>query len=227
MTFNPKHHLTTVSGKPYISAIVAVLWFREENPSGAIVTEILSYEPLVAKTTIRVEGVVIATGHGTAKVEGNERAVWKGREIEKAETASIGRALKHAGYHATALEERAIQQNTQQGGGQSSRPAPIDRRIDTAEKNIQRGEFLATKALVKATDNGQRYLLLQGLDEDAPLWTRKLLRDVGVECEGWTTEGDSHDIEPPVSVQWVTNDKGFRRVDGIKVADMVAEGALL
>ena len=52
---------------------------------------------MLAKATIWNEsGAIIATGHASAKAKSN--SIWVGREVEKAETAAIGRALGHAGY---------------------------------------------------------------------------------------------------------------------------------
>ena len=94
--FNPKDHIIDMRGKDYLEVKWRLVWFKEENPKGSISTEILNTAPVLAKATIFIDGLLVATGHGSATPKGN--SVWSGREIEKAETAAIGRALAHAGY---------------------------------------------------------------------------------------------------------------------------------
>ncbi len=94
--FNPKDHIIKMKGKDYLEVKWRLVWFKEENAKGTISTEILNTNPVLAKASILVDGVLLATGHGSATPKGN--SVWSGREIEKAETAAIGRALAHAGY---------------------------------------------------------------------------------------------------------------------------------
>lgn len=102
--FDPSEHMINMGsyGKPprmYLETKWRLVWFREDHPNGSIQTEILSFEPLVAKATvIGKDNTILATGHGTAKNSSGKNVVWSGREIEKAETAAIGRALAHAGY---------------------------------------------------------------------------------------------------------------------------------
>lgn len=95
--FNPKEHMTPLKGKDYLEVKWRLVWFREEQPNGIINTEVVSFDPLVIKATVLDEsGAQLSSGHGSAQTGKN--AVWSGREIEKAETAAIGRALAHAGY---------------------------------------------------------------------------------------------------------------------------------
>lgn len=97
MTFNPQDHLSKYKGKDYLEVKWRLVWFREENPKGRIITKVLSIEPALVRASIYDnEGHFLASAHGTAKDTGN--AVWSGRSIEKAETAAIGRALGHAGF---------------------------------------------------------------------------------------------------------------------------------
>jgi len=98
MTFNPKEHLTDLRGRDYLEVKWRVVWFREEHPKGCITTEIISTDPVLVRAIITSEdGQTLSTGHGTADDSG-KNVVWKGKAIEKAETAAIGRALAHAGY---------------------------------------------------------------------------------------------------------------------------------
>jgi len=97
MTFNPQQHLIDLRGKQYLEVAWRLVWFRDAHPTGSIITTLLSTEPLIMRCEVVIDGVVIATGHGSADAQGR-KVVWSGREIEKAETASIGRALAAAGF---------------------------------------------------------------------------------------------------------------------------------
>lgn len=94
--FNPQEHITNMKGKDYLEVKWRLVWFKDENPKGEVVTEVISTTPAIVKAIVRIDGATVSTGHGSAASKAN--AVWSGREIEKAETAAIGRALAHAGY---------------------------------------------------------------------------------------------------------------------------------
>jgi hypothetical protein len=103
-SFDPKQYLTKLGtnkdGTPrmYLPTASRVLWFRTDNPAGSITTELVQVEPFPVFRAVITngEGVLLATAYGSALPKAG--AVWAGREIEKAETAAIGRALGHAGY---------------------------------------------------------------------------------------------------------------------------------
>lgn len=101
MAFEPEKHLISLrsGGKPdYLETKWRITWFRQQHPRGCISTEILTYEPMAVKATVYDgEGAVLATAHAGADAsKGN--VVWKGRSLEKAETAAVGRALAMAGF---------------------------------------------------------------------------------------------------------------------------------
>lgn len=97
MAFDPQKYLISLKGKQYLQTAHRILWFRDAHPTGQILTELVSAEPMVMKATILDgDGHILATGYGSA--QSGTKAVWSGREIEKAETAAIGRALAHAGF---------------------------------------------------------------------------------------------------------------------------------
>lgn len=93
--FDAKSKVTKMQGKDYLEVKWRIAWFRDEHPKGAIITEVMQGEPTIVKATILDgEGEILATGHGTPKMQG----VAKARPFEGAETAAVGRALAHAGY---------------------------------------------------------------------------------------------------------------------------------
>jgi len=94
MTFNPKQHITNMRGKDYLEVKWRLVWFREEHPTGRIETELVNHDPVLMRATIFSDDKCLATGYGTAKMQG----VAKTRPYEGAETAAIGRALAHAGF---------------------------------------------------------------------------------------------------------------------------------
>ena len=104
MAFDPKPYLkklgTNKDGTPrmYLETAYRVLWFRTENPLGTIRTELIQIDPtpVFRAEILNADGVLLATGYGSAQQKAG--AVYSGREIEKAETAAIGRALGNAGY---------------------------------------------------------------------------------------------------------------------------------
>lgn len=102
MSFDPKPYLKNLGNERqprwYLQAAHRVLWFRTEHPQGSIITEPVQFDPFpVFKATVtNGEGQVLANSYGSAQVAAGK--VYAGREIEKAETAAIARALGLAGY---------------------------------------------------------------------------------------------------------------------------------
>jgi hypothetical protein len=129
MAFDPTQHFTDLRGKKYLETKWRLVWFREEHPNGIIATELLQTEPvMIIKATIYAqEGEVLATGHGMCAIAGGK--VYSGRELEKAETAAIGRALAHAGYGTQFTEEDEMS---------SLADSPVERRPNSApQKSVQ------------------------------------------------------------------------------------------
>ena len=96
--FKPQEHMTDLKGKDYLEVKWRLVWFREQHPTGAITTELIATEPnVIVRASVHAgDGVILATGYGTAPAGG--KGTWTGRSVEKSETAAIGRALAHAGY---------------------------------------------------------------------------------------------------------------------------------
>lgn len=95
-SFDPKGHLTLVSGQPYMEVKWRLVWLREEHPEAVIETEMLWHdrdEYAIFRATIFLPGSgASATGHGMEDKGGF------GDYLEKAETKAIGRALGALGY---------------------------------------------------------------------------------------------------------------------------------
>lgn len=91
-------YLIKLRGSDYMTVQGRLMWFRDDHPTGQIHTDLHEVGGvLVCKTTVFNEDKeVLATGLST--VRSGEKTQWSGRDIEKAETASIGRALAHCGY---------------------------------------------------------------------------------------------------------------------------------
>lgn len=98
MSFDPSKYLIKIKGKDYLETKWRIVWFNDVHPKGSITTELLEIAPIaVFKCSVYdSDGVLLATGHGSATPKPN--SVYAGRELEKAETAAIGRALAHAGF---------------------------------------------------------------------------------------------------------------------------------
>lgn len=87
-----------VKGKNYVEVNKRVMAFRELEPNGSIMTEIISLENgvVVMKTTvISGEGQVLATGFACEKESSSY--INKTSYIENCETSSVGRALGFCG----------------------------------------------------------------------------------------------------------------------------------
>jgi hypothetical protein len=94
--FNPLNHITQISTKqgqkPFLPARAALMWFHDEfpAPSGRVVTEPISFDPIIFRAQIWIGDHLVATGH--ANLEGNSNS------LRKVETAAIRRALSNAGF---------------------------------------------------------------------------------------------------------------------------------
>lgn len=126
--FNPKKHLIKMSGKEYLETKWRIAWFREDHPKGRIHTEIYSTEPIIVRAVVYTEaGEILASAHGGATDKGNN--VWSGHNIEKAETAAIGRALGHAGYGTQFATSAADARNA------DSLNQPVDNPVQNGKKH--------------------------------------------------------------------------------------------
>jgi hypothetical protein len=93
-----RHLISLRDGQVYLPSAYRVLWFREDHPDWAIVTDLIEGGHQAGWATVRAsvissDGRVIATGMKTES-KGDFPAGW----VEKAETGAVGRALALAGY---------------------------------------------------------------------------------------------------------------------------------
>ena len=98
MAFDFKRHLIKVQGgRTYLPVSARIVWFREQHPDWAIVTEAveINHEKQYAifrATVFNADGKIMATGTKKEDVKGF------GDYLEKAETGSGGRALALCGF---------------------------------------------------------------------------------------------------------------------------------
>lgn len=92
-------YMTKLKGKDYMIVAGRLLWFRDDMPNGSIITNpILAGNQVVGIKAEIVDSDNVVLASGLATVRAGQGTSWQGRELEKAETAAIGRALAHAGY---------------------------------------------------------------------------------------------------------------------------------
>lgn len=98
MTFKAVDYLIKIKGNDYMPVPARVQWFRDEHPNGGIHTDVSMFgDVLIVRASVsNGDSAIIATGLAT--VRSGQGQNWSGREIEKAETAAVGRALGFAGY---------------------------------------------------------------------------------------------------------------------------------
>lgn len=117
--FDPKSKITKMQGKDYLEVKWRIAWFRDDHPKGSIITEMVN-ETLCKATILDGDNRLLATGHGTPKMQG----VAKSRPYEGAETAAIGRALAHAGYGTQFADE--LDEGDHLADAPVEKPAPTE-----------------------------------------------------------------------------------------------------
>ena len=200
MTFNPQQHLIDLRGKQYLEVAWRLVWFRDAHPNGSIITTMLSTEPLVMRCEVVVDGVVIATGHGSADSQGR-KVVWSGREIEKAETAAIGRALAAAGFGTQFSGE--YDDAADDHLADSPRP-PQNRqqRLQQAQEAPQEMHVVVHSLRIES-DGKRPYLLAETVDgAGIRIDTRQPFEQAGYDVNTWTQPGTTVALDTAADIMY-------------------------
>ena len=202
MAFNPNNHLTDLRGKQYLEVAWRLVWFRDKHPQGQIITNMVSAEPLVMRCEIVVDGVLVATGHGTANA-GGRKVVWSGREIEKAETAAIGRALAAAGFGTQFSGEFDDAQDEHLADSPRAQEAPPQARQQVEEYHV------VVTHLTITTDGQRPYLLAETVDGTGiRISSRQFFSDAGWDTDDWKDVGATIQLEPAADIVYQVHPDG-------------------
>lgn len=197
MAFNPAPYLITIgrgnNAKQYLPVAARIMWMHEDRPEWSYDTTLLQSEPIaIVRCAIFDDaGRQLASSHGTATPAPN--AVYSGREVEKAETASIGRVLALLGFGTQFVGVEEFDDTTDEHLADS--PIEQPNRFDAQRVNQppparqqQQGgrpadgdtmEFTTLRVEVVARANNQTMMILKSIDDEAvraSLFTRELLR---------------------------------------------------
>jgi hypothetical protein len=200
MTFNPQQHLIDLRGKQYLEVAWRLVWFRDAHPTGSIITTLLSTEPLIMRCEVVVDGVVIATGHGSADAQGR-KVVWSGREIEKAETAAIGRALAAAGFGTQFSGE--YDDAADNHLADSPRPPQNRQQRPQQAQEAPQEMHVVIQTLSIESDGKRPYLLVRTADgQGIKIATRQPFEQAGWDVSTWSQPGTIINLEPAADVMY-------------------------
>ena len=200
MTFNPQQHLIDLRGKQYLEVAWRLVWFRDAHPTGSIITTLLSTEPLIMRCEVVVDGVVIATGHGSADAQGR-KVVWSGREIEKAETAAIGRALAAAGFGTQFSGE--YDDAADNHLADSPRPPQNRQQRPHQAQEAPQEMHVVIQTLSIESDGKRPYLLVRTADgQGIKIATRQPFEQAGWDVSTWSQPGTIINLEPAADVMY-------------------------
>lgn len=197
MAFNPNDYIIDLRGKKYLQVAHRIMWYREVYPGGAISTDLITFEPqLVMRASITDnDGHTLATGYGSAQPKAG--AVWAGREVEKAETAAIGRALALAGFGTQFANEYDDDDNHLADSPQPARtakqrktpPAPANGNGKAAPTPAASGDAVDVMLVSferRTSKDGRPYLLFKtDTGESIAAYSSQLFREAGIAPDGF------------------------------------------
>jgi hypothetical protein len=201
--------MVKLGGKDYLQVAGRILWFRNENPLGSINTDLFSIDDkriIVKAVIVNGDGIILGTGYGTAPQVGKQ--AWVGREVEKAETAAIGRALAIAGYGTQFagddLEEDDNLADSPIDSDQKKhtpRPAPPVPQLQGAEE-----QWISIASVETKTDkNGKPYIKTVA----GNFFSRAPFEALGIDVSGWDKLGQ-HALPSAVKVYFTIDKAGYK-----------------
>ena len=209
MAFNPQQHLIDLRGKQYLEVAWRLVWFREQHPQGSIITSMISAEPLVMRCEVILDDRIIATGHGSADA-GGKKVVWSGREIEKAETAAIGRALAAAGF--------GTQFSGEYDDAQDDHLADSPREPSPQARSAPQEMHVVVTRLSIESDGERPYLLVKmGNGAGIRINSRQFFSEAGYDTSDWTS--GTIQLQPPAEIVYQQNPDGSTQFIAVEQFD--------
>ena len=214
MAFNPQQHLIDLRGKQYLEVAWRLVWFREQHPAGSIITTMVSAEPLIMRCEVILDDRIIATGHASADADG-KKVVWSGREIEKAETAAIGRALAAAGFGTQFSGEF----NDGQDDHLADSPRPPQAQQASLQARSAPQEMHVVVTAISIESDGQRPYLLAKMGNGAGIRinSRQFFSEAGYDTSDWTS--GTIQLQPPAEIVYQQNPDGSTQFIAVEQFD--------
>lgn len=210
----------------YLPVAARIAWFRHDNPNGSIQTsfEIVGDYTLARAMIINEQGNMVANGSATVRPYSPDNK--SPRDIEKAETAAIGRALAYAGFG-------TLEAGDELNDSEYLADAPKDVNPATGEiappangnprKMETRGEFITSYVDIAIDQKGQSYVIAESGRQRFYTWTRQPFRDAGIEVETWEKPGRYE--FPPACIAWVENDNHMREIKTVELVPEMEEAS--